>query len=181
MKVGIKMIKQIKLKKSDYKKLSKSLVGIVLIILILGYNYYQSNLSIKPDERFEVSLIKCVDGDTAWFNIDGEKTKVRFLYIDTPESTNQIEPYGKEASEYTKEQLTNASTIELELNNEGDKTDKYNRLLAWVFVDGELLQEKLAHKGLVEKFYDYGVEYTYKEVIIKADKEAQKKHVGIYS
>ena len=91
---------------------------------------------------------KCVDGDTAWFNIDGESTKVRFLYIDTPESTNQVEPYGKEASDYTQTQLTNAKKIELELNEDGETEDKYGRMLAWVFVDGELLQEKLARAGL---------------------------------
>ena len=117
----------------------------------------------------------------SWFDIDGKRTKVRFLYIDTPESTNQIEPYGKEASDYTKEQLSNANTIELELNNDGDSEDKYGRLLAWVFVDGELLQKKLAQEGLVEKFYDYGYDYTYSELIINADKEARVENRGIYS
>ncbi|GFI41896.1 thermonuclease [Thomasclavelia cocleata] len=175
------MSKQIKLRKKDYRKLLHSWIGILVVIGVLGYNYYQSNKSIEPGKRFEVTLNKCVDGDTAWFDINGEKTKVRFLYIDTPESTKEIEPYGKEASEYTKEQLSNASKIELELNVDGNTTDKYDRLLAWVFVDGELLQEKLASKGLVEKFYDYGYDYTYKSEIIEADKRAKNKRCGIYS
>ena len=58
--------------------------------------------------------------------------------------------------------MTNAAKIELELNVDGDSKDKYGRLLAWVFVDGELLQEQIAREGLVEKFYDYGYDYTYK-------------------
>lgn len=175
------MIKKIKLRKKDYRKLLQSWVGILIIIGILGYNFYQSNKPIESGERFEVTLDRCVDGDTAWFNIDNEKTKVRFLYIDTPESTKEVEPYGIEASNYTKESLTNAKKIELELNIEGDRLDKYNRLLAWVFVDGDLLQEKLASQGLVEKFYDYGVNYTYKKEIIEADKDAKSKCYGIYS
>ena len=85
------------------------------------------------------------------------------------------------AKDYTKEQLSNANTIELELNNDGDSEDKYGRLLAWVFVDGELLQKKLAQEGLVEKFYDYGYDYTYSELIINADKEARMENRGIYS
>ena len=58
-----------------------------------------------------VKLTKCVDGDTAWFNIDGVNTKVRFLAIDTPESTNEVEYYGKESSEFTCNSLKNTSII----------------------------------------------------------------------
>ena len=95
------MAKKIKLTKKQRNKLSKSWLGIIVILMIFGYNFYQDHKTIEPGKRFEVTLDKCVDGDTAWFNVDGKKTKVRFLYIDTPESTNEIEPYGKEASEYT--------------------------------------------------------------------------------
>ena len=61
----------------------------------------------------------------------------------------------------------------LELNVDGDSKDKYGRLLAWVFVDGELLQEQIAREGLVEKFYDYGYDYTYKNEIIEAANSAK--------
>lgn len=175
------MGKKIKLTKRKQRNLAKSWLGLLVLVIIAGYNFYQDHKTIEPGKRFEVTLNECVDGDTAWFNIDGENTKVRFLYIDTPESTKQVEAYGKEASEYTKNELTNAKTIELELNNDGDQTDKYDRLLAWVFVDGELLQEKLARQGLVEKFYDYGYDYTYKQEIIVADNQAKEEHMGIYS
>lgn len=174
------MAKKIKITKAQQRKLSKSWIGILLILLIAGYNLYQQYKPIPTGERFEVTLERVVDGDTAWFLVDGKSTKVRFLYIDTPESTKEIEPYGKEASEYTKQQLTDAMTIELELNVDGDSSDKYDRLLAWVFVDGQLLQEKLAYQGLVEKFYDYGYDYTYKSDIIEADNNAKENHRGIY-
>lgn len=174
------MAKKIKMTKAQRNKLSKSWLGIIVILIVFGYNFYQEHKTISPGERFEVTLDKCVDGDTAWFNIDGESTKVRFLYIDTPESTNQVEPYGKEASDYTQTQLTNAQKIELELNEDGETEDKYGRMLAWVFVDGELLQEKLARAGLVEKFYDYGYDYTYKNEIIVANDEAKLTGKGIY-
>lgn len=175
------MAKKIKLTKAQTKKLSKSWLGLLVIIAIFGYNFYQDHKTIVPGERFEVTLERCVDGDTAWFNVDGKSTKVRFLYIDTPESTKEVEPYGKEAFNYTKQLLNEAITIELELNIDGGSYDKYGRMLSWVFVDGELLQEKLASEGYVEKFYDYGYEYTYKNDIIEADKQAQKMKKGVYS
>lgn len=174
------MGKKIKLTKKQQKKLSKSWLGILVLLAIFGYNFYQDHKIIAPGERFEVTLDRCIDGDTAWFYNGDEKIKVRFLYIDTPESTRQIEPYGKEAKEYTKKLLTEAMTIELEWNEDGDRQDKYGRYLAWVFVDGELLQEKIAREGLVEKFYDYGYEYTYKGDVIAADEEAKRLKKGIY-
>ncbi|RHM60136.1 MULTISPECIES: thermonuclease family protein [Coprobacillaceae] len=169
-----------KIPKSKVKKLSKTFLGALIILCALGYNLYRESQT-ESSKRFEVTLNRCVDGDTAWFNIDGKKTKVRFLYIDTPESTKTIEPYGKEASRYVKTQLENAQTIELEYNPEGNQKDKYNRTLAWVFIDHVLLQEKIASQGYCKKFYDYGCNYTYKSVIIKADQEAKRKGIGLYS
>ena len=138
------MAKKIKLTKTQQKKLLRSWLGIIVILAVIGYNFYQQNKSIPTGERFEVTLDRCVDGDTAWFNVDGEK-------------------------------------IELELNVDGDSKDKYGRLLAWVFVDGELLQEQIAREGLVEKFYDYGYDYTYKNEIIEAANSAKSMRKGIYS
>ena len=79
-----------------------------------------------------------------------EKTIIDKVYNNRAQSEDILEAdetmvqIAKKASDYTKEQLSNANTIELELNNDGDSEDKYGRLLAWVFVDGELLQKKLA-------------------------------------
>lgn len=127
------MAKKIKLTKTQQKKLLRSWLGIIVILAVIGYNFYQQNKSIPTGERFEVTLDRCVDGDTAWFNVDG------------------------------------------------DSKDKYGRLLAWVFVDGELLQEQIAREGLVEKFYDYGYDYTYKNEIIEAANSAKSMRKGIYS
>ncbi|MFV0394674.1 MAG: thermonuclease family protein [Coprobacillaceae bacterium] len=166
--------------KTMAKKLSKSWIGIVVLALLLGYQWFTSNRPIEPGERYEVTLVKCIDGDTARFNVDGEETVVRFLYIDTPESTKEVEPYGEEASAYVSERLTNANKIVLETNLDGDQYDKYDRMLAWVFVDGDLLQVDIAKNGYVEKFYDYGYDYTYKDEVIKADEEAKQNKVGLY-
>lgn len=163
------------------KSVKRSLLSLlVLLIVFIGQHYFNLNDIVKG-ERFSVTLDKTVDGDTAWFLVDGQSVKVRFLYVDTPESTNQIEPYGKEASLYVENLLKTAKTIELETNPDGDEYDKYDRLLAWVFVDGELVQEKIASEGYCEKFYDYGYDYTYKNEIIQADLQAQKYKRGIYS
>ena len=65
------------------------------------------------------------------------------MAIDTPESTIRVDPYGKGASEFTCNLLTNAAQIQIEYDDNSDKQDKYNRKLVWVFVDGKLLQEQV--------------------------------------
>lgn len=168
-------------KKRYKKRLAKSIMSLLILVLMAGFQLYQGQDEIEKGQRFEVALSKTVDGDTAWFFIDGQDTKVRFLYIDTPECTNKVEPYGKEASDFVLTKLTQAHKIELEFNIDGDQYDKYGRLLAWVFIDDQLLQEEIASQGYCQKFYDYGYRYTYKDNIIKANQQAKENKRGIYS
>lgn len=163
-----------------FKKQLVSLIGVV--VLLVGQFIYTEYFAPEPSapNREVVTLYKNVDGDTAWFLMDGEKVKSRFLYIDTPESTNKKERLGKEASQFTENALKNASVIEVEFNDDGEQYDKYDRALLWIFVDGELLQEKIARAGYVKKYYDYGYDYKYKNQIIKADEEAKTNKVGLY-
>ena len=126
------------------------------------------------------TLNKCVDGDTAWFNVNGEVIKTRFLAIDTPESTTKIEEYGKEASEYTCNMLTNAKKIVLEYDENSDKTDKYDRHLVWVFVDGTLLQKSLIENGLAEVAYLYD-DYKYTSILEESEKIAKENKLNIWS
>lgn len=62
------------------------------------------------------------------------------------------EPYGKEASNFTKEKLENAKKIEIEYDTNSAKTDKYERHLAWIWVDDCLLQEELVKMGLAKTY-----------------------------
>ena len=135
---------------------------------------------LQPLEQEGVKLTKCIDGDTAHFMIDGQDTTVRFLAIDTPETkkpNTPVQPYGKEASRYTCDALSRAKEIRLEYEKEKD--DKYGRCLAWVFVDDELLQEKLIRKGYAKVAYLYD-EYTYTGRLQKAEKEAKERELGLW-
>ena len=128
----------------------------------------------------EVTLNKCIDGDTAWFNFKEEKIKVRFLAINTPESTNKIEKYGKEASEFTCNLLKNAKKIEIEYDDKADKKDKYGRYLAWIFVDDKLLQDLIVSEGYAEIKYIYG-DYKYLDTLNDSLKLAKKEGLNLWS
>lgn len=134
-------------------------------------------------KTIEVEFSDCVDGDTAKFIYNNEQITARFLAIDTPETvhpTKGVEPYGKEASEYTCNNLKNAKNIELEYDEDSDKLDKYNRHLVWVFLDGNLLQEELVSKGYASVAYLYG-NYKYTEILEEAEQEAEDNKLGIWS
>ena len=70
--------------------------------------------------------------------------------------------------------------FEIEYDFNSDKTDKYNRHLVWVFVDGDLLQEKIIQKGYAEVAYLYG-DYKYTNKLEEALEVAKKNKVGMWS
>lgn len=151
--------------------------------------YYDENFNItntlnnSKQDRKEVQYIESIDGDTAKFKIDGKQITVRFLGIDTPETvhpTKGEEEYGKEASNYTKEILENAKKIEIEYDSNSSEKDKYERHLAWIWVDGILLQEKLIKNGLATT---YMLQYNYKYAWILQEQEekAKEEKMGIWS
>lgn len=114
------------------------------------------NFSVLPkNTRIVVDYFKKIDGDTARFKLNGYDFKTRFLLIDTPETVKrgvEPQPFGKEASERTNELLLHAATIEIEFDN-GDKTDKYQRALCYVYVDNVLIQNILVSEGLARVAY----------------------------
>lgn len=153
---------------------------------------YDKNLNVttfeelsKNDEETEKVVVEFnegVDGDTAKFDMNGEIIKVRFLAVDTPESvhpTKEVQAYGVEASNFTKDKLKNAKTIELEFDNNSDKTDKYGRYLAWIWVDGELLQDLLIKEGLAKVAYLYA-DYKYTSILQESEKIAKEAKIGIW-
>lgn len=152
----------------------------VLLLLLFLMIIFPISVSAKSDV---VKLSKCVDGDTAKFIINGKEYSTRFLAIDTPEVKHPkkgVEPFGKEASKYTCDSLEKAHEIVLEYDNNSTEEDKYGRKLAWVFVDKELLQEKLVSKGYAKVAYLYD-DYKYTKKLQEVEKKAKKSKLGVWS
>ncbi len=139
--------------------------------------------SVNIYAKEEVELSSCVDGDTFKIITNDEVKTVRMLAIDTPEtvdSQKEVEYYGKEASNYTCNKLTAAERIEIEYDDNSDYTDKYGRLLGWVFVDGELLQDLLVSNGYAKVAYLYD-DYKYTELLQEHEEKALAGNLGIWN
>lgn len=88
--------------------------------------------------------------------INGKQESVRMLLIDTPETVHPsqpVQPFGKEASDFVKELMPIDKTVQVELDV-GER-DKYGRLLAYVWVDGKMVNELLLEKGFARVAYIY--------------------------
>lgn len=110
--------------------------------------------------KAKVSVKSFVDGDTTHFVVpesvvSGGVLKARYLAVNTPESTGKIEEWGKRASSFTKEKLSQATEIVIESDNGSWNLDSTgSRYLVWVWYktsdaeDYRLLNLELLEEGL---------------------------------
>lgn len=140
--------------------------------------YIDSHSSLVP-ERYLVNRV--VDGDTIEIIYKGKKDKVRLIGIDTPESvhpdaTKNIE-FGKIATEFTKEALENK---EISLEFDISERDRYNRLLAYVWIDGKMFNKTLLESGMAN-VSTYPPDVKYAEDFLKLQKEARDNKIGLWA
>ena len=147
-----------------------------------NFNKIENNYD-ENTNKIEVELVETVDGDTAKFKMDGQQITVRFLGINTKETVDPEigeEAWGKEASDFTKEKLKNATKIELEFDSATEEKDKYDRYLAWIWIDDVLLQNLLVENGLAET-YMLQNNYKYAGMLQESEETAKNNKIGIWS
>lgn len=123
-----------------------------------------------------------IDGDTVILS-NGEK--VRYLGIDTPECREHTkngwveidQPFSLEAREFNR-RLVEGKTVRLEFDKV--KRDKYGRMLAYLWVDGKLVNEELLKEGLAFVFFIWPNE-RYANRFCSAQIEAMKSKKGLWS
>jgi len=134
---------------------------------------------------------RVVDGDTLLLK-NGHR--VRLTGVDTPETVNPgtpIQPFGKEATEYTKAFILLGENW-IFLEEDGDQKDKYDRQLGMVYVRihpfGEpdeskifLLNDMLVKSGLAKAQTQYRYSQEMKDKFVKSEKEARERKVGMWS
>lgn len=144
-------------------------------------NFHQQPIQELAKEQVEI--VRVVDGDTVVvkFN-DGTTEKVRMLLVDTPESvhpTKGSQPFGKEASDYTKKMLAEGKKVTLEIGN--PERDKYNRLLGYIWVDGMNFNKKLIEEGYARVAYVEPPNTKYSDEFHEAQEQAKKQKLRIWS
>ncbi|MGG2017923.1 thermonuclease family protein [Bacillus sp. S10(2024)] len=126
---------------------------------------------------------KNIDGDTLKVQLEnGKEETVRFLLVDTPETKHPrlgVQPFGPEASAFTKKYASEGKKIQLELDV--SEREKYGRLLAYVWVDGQMLNRLLIEQGLARVAYVYAPNTKYVDYLREFQTKAQANKKGIWS
>lgn len=132
-------------------------------------------LQITPDAY--VRVVNVVDGDTIKL---GTGETVRYIGIDTPETVHPNKPvqcYGKEASTKNKELVEGkVVTLEKDVSN----TDKYGRLLRYIWLDGTLINEVLVREGYAQSS-TYPPDVKYQDRFLEAQRLAREEEKGLWS
>ena len=118
------------------------------------------------------------DGDTILL-ADGRK--VRYLGIDAPEIDHEggrSEVLAWEALRFNR-RLVKGNSVRLEFD--GEKKDRYGRLLAYVFLpDGGMVNALLLKHGLAHVLFFPSISNRYREFFLRCQQEAMESGKGLW-
>ena len=166
---------------------------------VLNLDY--KNRDFMVDGVGEVSLHMTIDGDTAHFYPKVGHTdtilKARFYGIDTPESTGSVQPWGKKASNFTKQKLLNArdhGTIVVSSPASTYQAPEYDstgsRFLSLVWINEtkrncELNELTLLNLWIVQEGYSWAKNVNqvpqYADIFQDAQDQAEKFGLNLWS
>jgi micrococcal nuclease len=123
------------------------IAGVVLLLATRGDDPGPAGGEGSPAKRAQAQVVEVVDGDTARVTIAGREESVRYIGIDTPESVipgERPECFGKAAALLNRE-LVEDERVTLVFGRE--RRDRYDRLLAYVYVGERLINAEIVRRG----------------------------------
>ena len=127
--------------------------------------------STKQPESQKFKIINVIDGDTVKLE-SGEV--IRLIGIDAPETKGEC--YATEATKKL-EELTLGKEVELE--KDVSETDRYQRLLRYIRIGNNFINEILVREG-VAKVSTYPPDVRYKDKFIEAERLAREENKGLW-
>ena len=125
-------------------------------------------------------VLRIIDGDTIEVELNGQSCTVRYIGMDTPEvscATTGMEPFGSEASAKN-EELVGGQVVGLE--KDVSETDKYGRLLRYVWVGDVMVNAEMVRLGYAH-VSTYPPDVKYQERFLQLQHEARADCRGLWS
>jgi endonuclease YncB( thermonuclease family) len=136
------------------------------------------------------TVSQTTDGDTARFAPSGAfdaSNSVRFLGVDTPETFPSVDPWGLEAKAYTASILNQPNAvIYLQSDPYLGVTENFGRFLAYVWVNGLLLNLEIVRNGFSYNYLSSDTKLVYQNRYLyrwfqDAEAYARTNNLGIHS
>ncbi len=147
----------------------KRITWLSAIILFLLFPLYGCG---SPPDTARVTQV--IDGDT--ITIEGGY-RVRYIGIDTPEIHPNLEAFGLEAWQANRK-LVEGKKVRLE--RDVSETDKYGRLLRYVWVDDTLVNADLVRQGLA-RAKAYPPDTKHQDYLEQMEAEARAAGRGMWA
>lgn len=131
-------------------------------------------------QRTQATVVRVVDGDTIEVFIGTTRHKVRYIGMNTPETVDPRRPiqcFGQEASNKNK-QLVSGKVVEME--KDVSETDRYGRLLRYVYVDGIMVNAELVRLGYANAT-SYPPDVKYHDIFRRLEREARDAGRGLWA
>ena len=159
-----------------------AVVGLILLLGVLRFLASDGQSPSNPEDLSEgiYQVERIVDGDTLVL-VGG--ARVRLIGADTPETVkpnHPVEPYGPEATEFTKRFVADAGG-DIRLQMDRERKDRFDRFLAYVFVGERMLNEELIRAGLATARTEFNYSQGMKRKFRRAEDEAKDARRGIWS
>lgn len=122
-------------------------------------------------------VMRVVDGDT--IKLENGQI-VRYIGVDTPETVDPrraVGCFGKEASAKNKELVLGK---EVRLVKDVSETDKYQRLLRYVYAGDLFINEYLVREGYA-RASSYPPDVKYQDLFRDAEREAREANRGLWA
>ncbi len=133
-------------------------VGLLTLLVQKAVVVIKKVPSPSPTPNAEITKVtKVIDGDSIVIS-SGEE--VRYIGVNTPEIQND-ECFATEASEFNKNLVLGK---DVKLIKDTSETDKYGRLLRYVYIGDELINDRLVKEGfasVMTVFPDVKLESTF--------------------
>ena len=137
----------------------------------------------KSDILENIKVEEVIDWDTIRVTLNGQSQKIRLIWVDAPESYDTrygyTECFWTESSKYLKKLLSN-KTIWLEYDSTQWRYDKYDRVLAYVFLNWENINEKIIADWYGWE-YTYNLPYKYQKEFKEAQSNASKSNKWLWN
>jgi endonuclease YncB( thermonuclease family) len=125
------------------------------------------------------TVTRIVDGDTIHVSINGEDYRLRYIGIDAPEMPSgggEAECLAAEATEYNRA-LVEGQTVGLE--TDVSETDRFGRLLRYVWLGDELVNAVLVRDGYARAI-SYPPDTAYDDVLTAYETDARTSRLGLW-